>query len=154
MMQIIASANSVYDIPWPQSFSGLLDVLKVFLVDFITITRTNCAARLNYYQSLLLTLLLFKVSSVAGVLFPVSRGHAHSLHAYGVFVVQWGMYITEVSRTSFSLPRTLSINSPTITRHSSLSCSPLGEIMGVWHCGSRTHLRLFASVLLDVHRRW
>ncbi len=74
MMQIIASANSVYDIPWPQSFSGLLDVLKVFLVDFITITRTNCAARLNYYQSLLLTLLLFKVSSVAGVLFPTSGG--------------------------------------------------------------------------------
>ncbi len=61
MMQIIASANSVYDIPWPQSFSAFLDVLKVFLVDFITITKTNCAKRLDYYQGLLLTLLLFKV---------------------------------------------------------------------------------------------
>jgi hypothetical protein len=29
MMQIVASANSVYDIPWPQSFRDFLDILKV-----------------------------------------------------------------------------------------------------------------------------
>jgi hypothetical protein len=70
MMQIIASANSVYDIPWPQSFSAFLDVLKVFLVDFITITKTNCAKRLDYYQGLLLTLLLFKVGPLAPAVAP------------------------------------------------------------------------------------
>jgi hypothetical protein len=32
MLQIIASANSAYSIPWPKSFAGLLDVLKLFLV--------------------------------------------------------------------------------------------------------------------------
>jgi hypothetical protein len=64
MMQIIASANSVYEIPWPTSFAAFLDVLKVFLVDVVTITRTNCARRMDYYQSLLVTLLLFKVAIV------------------------------------------------------------------------------------------
>ena len=29
MMQIIASANSVYNVPWPTSFSDFLDVMKV-----------------------------------------------------------------------------------------------------------------------------
>jgi hypothetical protein len=37
MVQIIASANSVYDIPWPTSFSAFLDVMKLFLVDVITV---------------------------------------------------------------------------------------------------------------------
>ena len=32
MMQIVATANSVYSIPWPSSFSDFLDVMKVFLV--------------------------------------------------------------------------------------------------------------------------
>ena len=39
MVQIISSANSVYDIPWPTSFSSFLDLLKVFMVDLITITK-------------------------------------------------------------------------------------------------------------------
>ena len=29
MLQIVASANDVYDVPWPSSFSNLLDVMKV-----------------------------------------------------------------------------------------------------------------------------
>jgi hypothetical protein len=29
MLQIVASANSVYDIPWPEQFSNFLDVMKV-----------------------------------------------------------------------------------------------------------------------------
>jgi hypothetical protein len=29
MLQIIASANGVYDIPWPQQFASFLDVMKV-----------------------------------------------------------------------------------------------------------------------------
>jgi hypothetical protein len=37
MVQIIASANSVYDIPWPTSFASFLDVMKLFLVDLITV---------------------------------------------------------------------------------------------------------------------
>jgi hypothetical protein len=45
MVQIISSANSVYDIPWPTSFSSFLDVLKVFLVDLITITKVRRARR-------------------------------------------------------------------------------------------------------------
>ena len=32
MLQIIASANDVYSIPWPPAFSGFLDTMKVFLV--------------------------------------------------------------------------------------------------------------------------
>ncbi len=42
MVQIIASANSVYDIPWPTAFSAFLDVMKLFLVDIITVRRRRC----------------------------------------------------------------------------------------------------------------
>ena len=41
MVQIMSSANSVYDIPWPRSFSSFLDLLKVFMVDLITITKVS-----------------------------------------------------------------------------------------------------------------
>jgi hypothetical protein len=41
MLQIVASANSVYNIPWPTSFSAFLEVMKVFLVDIITITKVR-----------------------------------------------------------------------------------------------------------------
>jgi hypothetical protein len=41
MLQIVASASSVYNIPWPTSFSAFLDVMKVFLVDIITITKVR-----------------------------------------------------------------------------------------------------------------
>ena len=39
MLQIIANANSVYNIPWPSDFSNLLDVMKVFLVGTRIVTR-------------------------------------------------------------------------------------------------------------------
>ena len=32
MLQIVATANSVYTIPWPPAFSSFLDLLKIFLV--------------------------------------------------------------------------------------------------------------------------
>jgi hypothetical protein len=68
MVQIIASANSVYQIPWPTSFSAFLDVLKLFLVDLITLTKANCAQPINFYASLTMVLLVFK-AVVGGVLF-------------------------------------------------------------------------------------
>jgi hypothetical protein len=61
MAQIIASANSVYDIPWPKVFSDFLDVMKLFMVDVITLTRAQCAAYMNYYTSLVVVLVLFKI---------------------------------------------------------------------------------------------
>ena len=39
MLQIIATANSVYSIPWPSDFSALLDVMKIFLVGMIHILQ-------------------------------------------------------------------------------------------------------------------
>ena len=41
--------------------------MKVFLVDIITVTKANCAVPMNYFESLLLTLLVFK-AVVAAVL--------------------------------------------------------------------------------------
>ena len=32
MLQIVATANSVYTIPWPPAFSSFLDLMKIFLV--------------------------------------------------------------------------------------------------------------------------
>ena len=46
--------------PLAPDFSNLLDVMKVFMVDIITVTKANCAARMDYYQQLLLTLMVFK----------------------------------------------------------------------------------------------
>ncbi len=42
MMQVLASASTAYSMPWSPQFSDLLDVLKVFLVDVISIPRANC----------------------------------------------------------------------------------------------------------------
>ena len=39
MCQIIASASSVYSIPWPSMFTRLLDAFQVFLVDVVSLTR-------------------------------------------------------------------------------------------------------------------
>ena len=55
--KIIASASNVYAIPWPPAFQSLLSALRVFLVDIVSITRTNCAQPMNYYSSMLLVLL-------------------------------------------------------------------------------------------------
>ena len=56
MLQIVASANSVYSIPWPSVFSNFLDLLKVFLVDVVTLTKANCARRMTYFESTAATL--------------------------------------------------------------------------------------------------
>ena len=55
-MQIIASASTAYSIPWPPSFNSLLSVLRIFLVDVVSITRTNCAQPMDYYGSLMTVL--------------------------------------------------------------------------------------------------
>ena len=56
-LQIIASASTAYSIPWPPSFNSLLSTLRIFLVDVVSITRTNCAQPMTYYGSLM-TLLI------------------------------------------------------------------------------------------------
>ena len=56
-LQIIASASSAYSIPWPPSFNSLLSTLRIFLVDVVSITRTNCAQPMNYYGSLMTVLI-------------------------------------------------------------------------------------------------
>jgi hypothetical protein len=61
MLQIIASANSAYDIPWPSAFAALLSSLRVFLVDIVSITQTNCAQPMTYYDSLVVVLLGLKI---------------------------------------------------------------------------------------------
>jgi hypothetical protein len=60
MAQIVASANSAYNIPWPSSFASLLDVLKLFLIDVISLTKADCASPVMFYKTLLITLLGFK----------------------------------------------------------------------------------------------
>ncbi len=59
--QIVASSSTSYSIPWPASFQRLQDVMKVFLVDIISITRTNCAQPMNYFDSLVVLLVGVKV---------------------------------------------------------------------------------------------
>ena len=54
--QVVASASSAYSIPWPPSFNSFLATLRIFLVDVVSITRTNCAQPMNYYGSLMTVL--------------------------------------------------------------------------------------------------
>ena len=61
MLQIIASASTAYTIPWPPAFTSFLSVLRVFLVDVVSITRTNCAQPLDYYASMTVVLVGVKV---------------------------------------------------------------------------------------------
>jgi hypothetical protein len=60
MVQIIAAANSAYSIPWPSSFAALQNVLKLFLIDVISLSKADCASPVMYYKTLLITLLGFK----------------------------------------------------------------------------------------------
>ncbi len=53
MVQIIASANSAYDIPWPSVFRRFLSLLRVFLVDVVAITQASCAQPMDYYASMM-----------------------------------------------------------------------------------------------------
>ena len=59
--QILASGSTAYEIPWPGSFSSFLSTLRLFLVDVISITRTNCAQPMNYYASMMAVLIGVKV---------------------------------------------------------------------------------------------
>jgi uncharacterized membrane protein YgcG len=67
MVQIIAAANNAYDIPWPDTFANFLDNMRVFLIDIISLTRTNCTQRTDFYASLLVVLIGFKLVVVAVV---------------------------------------------------------------------------------------
>ena len=60
-LQIIASASSVYAVPWPPSFLSFMSSLRVFLIDIISITKANCAQPMNYYTSLVIVLLGMKL---------------------------------------------------------------------------------------------
>ena len=70
-MQIIASGSSVYAIPWPPSFLQFMSSLRVFMVDVISITKANCAAPMDYYNSLLVLLLGLKIVLLALALGPL-----------------------------------------------------------------------------------
>jgi hypothetical protein len=61
MVQIIASANSAYDIPWPSAFGDFLLSLRVALIDIVAISRSNCAQPMDFYASLLLVCVGLKV---------------------------------------------------------------------------------------------
>jgi hypothetical protein len=50
--QIIASANTAYNIPFPPAVNSFLSSLRVFLVDVISITRTSCTQPMTYYDSM------------------------------------------------------------------------------------------------------
>ena len=62
MVQIIASANSAYDIPWPAVFGGFLSSLRVFLVDVVSLTRASCTQPMNYYASMMVVLIGLKLA--------------------------------------------------------------------------------------------
>ena len=51
----------MYAIPWPPAFQSLLSALRVFLVDVVSITRTNCAQPMNYYASMVVVLVGVKL---------------------------------------------------------------------------------------------
>ncbi len=61
MVQIIASANSAYDIPWPSTFRRFLSLLRVFLVDVVAITQASCAQPMNYYASMVVVCMGLKL---------------------------------------------------------------------------------------------
>jgi hypothetical protein len=43
-LQILASASSVYNIPWPPAFKAFLLDLQVLLVDIVSVTKVSCTA--------------------------------------------------------------------------------------------------------------
>lgn len=61
MIQIIAAANTAYEIPWPPEFKNFLSVLELFLADVISLTRANCTTPMTFYTSMVIVLLGFKV---------------------------------------------------------------------------------------------
>jgi hypothetical protein len=70
MVQIIASANSAYDIPWPSAFRRFLSLLRVFLVDVVAITQASCAQPMNYYASMMVVCVGLKIALALLLLGP------------------------------------------------------------------------------------
>jgi hypothetical protein len=70
MVQIIASANSAYDIPWPSAFRRFLSLLRVFLVDVVAITQASCAQPMNYYASMMVVCVGLKLALALLLLGP------------------------------------------------------------------------------------
>jgi positive regulator of sigma E activity len=64
MMQVLASASSAYSIPWPDTFLQFLNILKLFLIDVISITRANCAQPMTYFQSMVALLVGIKIAVI------------------------------------------------------------------------------------------
>lgn len=58
-VQVVGAANSSYTIAWPAAFNSLVAMLKVFLLQVVTVLRAECASSMTYYDSMLVTLLLF-----------------------------------------------------------------------------------------------
>jgi hypothetical protein len=69
-VQIIASANSAYDIPWPSAFRRFLSLLRVFLVDVVAITQASCAQPMNYYASMMVVCVGLKLALALLLLGP------------------------------------------------------------------------------------
>lgn len=63
-------------IPWPAVFSEFLNVLKVALLDILTLTRTGCATPLSFYGTLLITLTMFAGGSLFGFVVLVAADAA------------------------------------------------------------------------------
>ncbi len=70
MVQIIASANSAYAIPWPPLFSRLLLSLRLFLIDVASITQLGCSQPVTFYTSLCIVLLGLKLALALLLLGP------------------------------------------------------------------------------------
>jgi hypothetical protein len=70
MAQIIASANSAYDIPWPSAFRRFLSLLRVFLVDVVAITQASCAQPMDYYASMMVVCVGLKLALALLLLGP------------------------------------------------------------------------------------
>jgi hypothetical protein len=70
MVQIIASANSAYDIPWPSAFRRFLSLLRVFLVDVVAITQASCAQPMSYYASMMVVCVGLKLALALLLLGP------------------------------------------------------------------------------------
>jgi hypothetical protein len=70
MVQIIASANSAYDIPWPSAFRRFLSLLRVFLLDVVAITQASCAQPMDYYASMMVVCVGLKLALALLLLGP------------------------------------------------------------------------------------
>jgi len=70
MLQILASANTAYSIPWPSAFHSFLDDIKVVLVDVAGLIPANCTQTMTYYKQLVVDLVTFKAALLVIILGP------------------------------------------------------------------------------------